>query len=110
MQGGYNKGYFLILFIYFSQQQPNILKKQYQTRKFRLFKEFFFTKILIVAYCHDTNLKDILVHKKHNGFFYKPNKCEPCGKNCAIFPHLRNTSKFSDSEENEYSIQNYVYP
>ena len=31
-----------------------------------------------------------------------------CGKNCAIFPHLRNTGKFSDSEENQYSIQNYV--
>ena len=38
----------------------------------------------ILAFRRDKNLKDILVHKKHNSMFFKQeHKCEPCSRNCA---------------------------
>ena len=51
----------------------------------------------ILAYRHNKHLKEILVHKKHNAMCFKhQNKCEPCKKNCAICPNVRNTETFSN--------------
>ena len=46
----------------------------------------------MVAFRRVKNNKDILhvVHKKYNNIIYnKPNKCEPCGENCALCKHIR---------------------
>jgi hypothetical protein len=44
-----------------------------------------FMKPPILAFRRDKNLKDILVHKKHNSMFFKQeHKCVPCSRNCAI--------------------------
>ena len=38
----------------------------------------------LVSYKRDKNIKDILVHRKHNLQFYgKENGCKACGENCA---------------------------
>ena len=58
-----------------------------------------FGKTPIVAYRRDTNLQDILIHKKHNkAFFGNKNRCEPCGKKCAICPYIQNTDTVKDDE------------
>jgi hypothetical protein len=45
-----------------------------------------FIKPPILAFRGDKNLKDILVHNKHNSMSFKQeHKCEPCSRNCAIF-------------------------
>ena len=50
-----------------------------------------------VAFRGDKNFKDILVHKKHNNVFYnKHNKCEPCGKNCALCKHIMTAINFME--------------
>ena len=63
----------------------------------------------IVAFKRDKNLKDILVHKKHNIMFYKQkNTCHPCGKNCALCPHVIDGEKFNDNDGNEYTVQGNI--
>ena len=63
----------------------------------------------IVAFKRDNNLKDILVHKKHNLMFYKhTNKCHPCGKKCALCPHIMETETFTANDGNFYYIQGNI--
>jgi hypothetical protein len=43
----------------------------------------------IVSFRRDKNIKDILVHRKHNLQFYnKHNGCKRCGKKCALCKYL----------------------
>ena len=47
----------------------------------------------LIAYRRDKNIKDILVHKKHNNIFYgHPDKCDPCGKK-ERYMSVRNTNR-----------------
>ena len=63
----------------------------------------------ILAYKRDNNLQDILVHKKHNKmFFQKPQKCEPCGSNCALCPYLLNSETFTNHRGEIYNVRNYI--
>jgi hypothetical protein len=42
-----------------------------------------------VSYKRDTNIKDILAHRKHNLQFYgKENGCKAWVKNCALCSHI----------------------
>ena len=62
-----------------------------------------------MAFKRDTNLQDILVHKKHNNlFFSKPNRCEPCGKICAVCPYIMASDKFEDHGGKHYNVKNYI--
>ena len=66
-----------------------------------------FIKPPILAFRRDKNLKDILVHKKHNSMFFKQeHKCEPCSRNCAICPYVRNTHTFTNSEGKTFNVKN----
>lgn len=68
-----------------------------------------FDKPPILAFRRDKNLKDILVHKKHNSMYFKqPNKCEPCGRNCAICPYVRNTQFFGNYEGKTFGVKNCI--
>ena len=63
----------------------------------------------ILAFRRDKNLKDILVHKKHNSLFFKQeHKCEPCSRNCAICPYVRNTHTFTNFEGKTFNVNNYI--
>ncbi|XP_071153747.1 uncharacterized protein [Mytilus edulis] len=76
------------LVITFSKALPNVhsilrknLKILHQSERLKKI----FPDPPIVAFKRDNNIKDILVHKKHNLLFYKQtNGCGPCGKNCAL--------------------------
>jgi hypothetical protein len=59
----------------------------------------------IVSYKRNKNIKDILVHSKHSIQFYnRENECKKCGKNCALYKHLIESSKFQDNEGKIYNI------
>jgi len=64
----------------------------------------------MVAFRRDSNLGDILVHKKHNRmFFQKPNRSGPCGaKKCAICPYMMDANSFIDASGREYQVRNNV--
>jgi hypothetical protein len=63
----------------------------------------------ILAFRRDKNLKDILVHKKHNSLFFKQeHKCEPCSRNCALCPYVRNTHTFTNFEGKTFNVKNYI--
>ena len=100
------------LVITFSKALPNvhrILRKNMKTlhRSERL-KQIFQTPP-IVAFKRDKNIKDILVHKKHNLMFYKStNECTPCGQSCALCSHVIKTDNFTDNDGNEYKIQGNI--
>jgi hypothetical protein len=48
-------------------------------------------------------------HKKHNSMFFKQeHKCEPCSRNCAICPYIRNTHTFTNFEGKTFNVKNYV--
>ena len=60
----------------------------------------------IVSYKPDKNIKDILVHRKHNLQFYgKENGCRAFGKNCALCSHIIESTSFKDSENLQHSRQ-----
>lgn len=68
-----------------------------------------FVKPPILAFRRDKNLKDILFHKKHNSMFFKQeHKCEPCCRNCAICPYVRNTQTFTNFEGKTFNVKNYI--
>ena len=84
------------------KQNMDILYKSEKMKKV-------FEKPPILAFRRDKNLKDILVHKKHNSMYFKqPNKCEPCGLNCALCPFVRNTYSFTNFEEKSFNVKNYI--
>lgn len=63
----------------------------------------------LVAFRRDKNIKDILVHKKHNNkFYHKENKCEPCGKNCALCPYIVEDNSFKGKDGTKYQIQGHI--
>ena len=64
----------------------------------------------IVAYRRDSNLQDILVHKKHNHQFFKTqNGCRTCGaKKCAICPYVLEATTFIDPQGNSFNVRNEV--
>ena len=41
-------------------------------------------------------------------FVKHQNKSEPCERNCAICPYVRNTETFSGYDGKEYSVKNYI--
>ena len=62
-----------------------------------------------MSYKRDKNIKDILVHRKHNLQFYgKENGCKACGKNCALCSHIIESTSFKDNEDNTYNIQGSI--
>jgi hypothetical protein len=67
-----------------------------------------FSQPPIVAFRGDKNFKDILVHKKHNVFYNKHNKCESCGKNCALCKHIMTDNKFYGTDNAEYKFKGYI--
>jgi hypothetical protein len=65
-----------------------------------------FIKPPILAFRRDKNLKDILVHKKHNSMFFKQeHTCESCSRNCAICPYVRNTNTFTNFEGKTFNVK-----
>ena len=63
----------------------------------------------LVAFRRDRNIKDILVHKKHNNTFYKKeNGCRFCGQNCALCKHLIETDTFFGTDGKEYKIKGQI--
>lgn len=100
------------LVIIFSKALPNIhsilrknLKILHQSNRLKKI----FSDPPIVAFKRDNNIKDILVHKKHNLQFYKQtNGCGPCGKNCALCSHINETKVFCDNTGKEYTIQGQI--
>ena len=69
-----------------------------------------FRDMPIVAFRRDKNLKDILVHKKHNNqFFRQENMCEPCGaKKCVLCQYVHKSHNFQDCKGRKYKIKNYI--
>ena len=62
-----------------------------------------------MSFKRDTNIKDILVHRKHNLQCYgKENGCRACGKNCALCLHFIESTSFKDNEGNTYNIQGSI--
>ena len=60
-----------------------------------------FKNVPLVSYKRDKNIKDILVHRKHNLQFYnKDNGCMKCGKHCALCNHNIETKTFKDNSGN----------
>ena len=87
----------------------NILKKRQNTLFQSQRMQEIFNKTPIVAYRRDTNLQDILIHKKHNkNFFNNGNVCKPCGKNCAICPFVTETDHLKDEHGKEYKVRNFI--
>ena len=63
----------------------------------------------LVSYKRDENIKDKLVHGKHNlQFDGKENGCRACGKNCALCSHIIESTSFKDNEGNTYNIQGSI--
>lgn len=100
------------LVLTFSKALPNIhsiLRKHLKTlhQSDRLKKAF--PDPPIVAFKRDKNIKDILVHKKHNLIFYKQqNVCRPCAKNCVLCSHVIESGTFKDNDGNEYTVQGLI--
>ena len=60
----------------------------------------------ILAFRRDKNLKYILVLKKHNSTFFKQeHRCEPCSRNCAICPYVRNTQTFNSFDRKTFHVK-----
>lgn len=100
------------LALVYSRALPDVRKilrrKQKTLHQSDRMKEVF-PDVPIVAFRRDSNIQDILVHKKHNAiFFSKPNKCEPCRKSCALCPYLQDTNIFRDNNGTVYHVRNYV--
>lgn len=63
----------------------------------------------ILAYRRDSNLQDILVHKKHNRMFFQQSmKCEPCNKKCALCPYILNSSTFTNFRGDTFNVKNFI--
>ena len=61
----------------------------------------------LVSYKRDKNIKDILVHRKHNLQFYgKENGCKACGEKCALCSHIIESTSFKDNEFIVFCVQN----
>jgi hypothetical protein len=41
-------------------------------------------------------------------FFKQEHKCEPCSRNCAICPYVRNTHTFTNFEGKTFNVNNYI--
>lgn len=87
----------------------DILKKRQGTLHKSERMKSVFDKKPIVAFRRDTNLQDILIHKKHNRLYFgQNNKCEPCGKNCAICPYVVETEEIENKDGKTFTIRNYI--
>ena len=63
----------------------------------------------IESYKRGTNSKDILLHRKYNLQFYgKENGCRACGKNCALYSHIIESTSLKDNEGNTYNIHGSI--
>jgi uncharacterized Fe-S cluster-containing MiaB family protein len=63
-----------------------------------------------VSYKRDKNIKDILVHRKHNLQFYgKENGCRVYGNKCALCSHIIESTSFKYNEGNTYNIQSSIH-
>ena len=63
----------------------------------------------MVAFRRDTNVQDMLVHKKHNKLFNKRiNQSRPCSRNCALCKHMITTERFEDTRGNKYSVDGNI--
>ena len=100
------------LVLTFNAGLPNIhtiLKKHQKTLYKSQRMKTVFKKTPIVSFKRDTNLQDILIHKKHNRLFFgQTNKCEPCGKDCAICPYVLDTSEIKNNEGEKFKIRNHI--
>jgi len=67
-----------------------------------------FPEVLLVAFRRDSNIQDILVHKKHNRqFFNQGNSCGPCGaERCAVCPYIVAADTFTSAEGVTYKVRN----
>ena len=41
-------------------------------------------------------------------FFKQEHKCDPCSRNCAICPYVRNTHTFTNFEGKTFNVKNYI--
>jgi hypothetical protein len=63
----------------------------------------------IVSFRRDKDIKDILVHRKHNLQFYnKHNGCKRFGKNCALCKYLLESTTFEDNGGHMFMILVFV--
>lgn len=63
----------------------------------------------IVGYKRNENLKDIIIHRKHNKIFFKSNhSTNKCGTNCAICRHLKEGKTFEDNRNNKYEVKGNI--
>ena len=81
------------------RKNMKILNQSYKMKKV-------FNQPPIVSFRRDKNIKDILVHRKHNLQFYnKQNGCKRCWKNCALCKYLLESTTFEDNGRHTFMIQ-----
>lgn len=96
----------------YSPALPNLNKiikeneqKLYKNERLR---QIFESK-LVVGYKRDQNLKDILVHRKHNNLFNKLGKgTEKCGKSCALCSHIITSDSFNNEKGDVFQVGGYI--
>ena len=64
----------------------------------------------IIGYKRNENLKDIIIHRKHNKiFFFKLNySTKKSGANFAICRHLKEGNTFDDSQNNAHQVKGNI--
>jgi hypothetical protein len=111
-KGRPNKNNKLPLSVVYSKSLPNIYKILKKNENV-LFKDERLKKLyegrIITSFKRDQNLKDILVHRRHNNMFYKKiNGTKNCGKNCAICPYMVEKNEFHDKNGNKFQVQGEI--
>jgi len=101
------------LVLTFSRALPNvggILRRHLPTLHRSDEMKQVFPEVPLVAFRRDSNLQDILVHKKHNRqFFNQGNSCGPCGaKRCAVCPYIVAADTFTSAEGVTYKVRNKI--
>ena len=101
------------LVLTFSRALPNvggILRKHLPTLYRSDEMKRVFPEVSMVAFRRDSNLQDILVHKKHNRqFFAQSNSSGPCGaKRCAVCPYVISADTFTSAEGITYKVRNQI--
>ena len=100
------------LILHFSKGLPNISKIFKKHEKILTHNNDSANTVIgktIVGYKINKNLKEIIVHRKHNKIFFKVNhSTKKCGTNCTISRHLKEGSTFEDNKNNKYEVKGII--
>ena len=106
------KGDRVPLVLTYSRALPNIKKilKKHETILHRSERmRSIFREPSLISYRRDKSIQDILVHKKHNKIFFQAaNKCEKCGRDCALCSKIIESDVFSDTKNKKYTVKGYI--